>query len=370
MALNYKLSETSRKTTGTSLRKQLHVKERLCCKCGFKTRFRYYMDSHRDFVHGNGPTSKGAGNIIKDDENIVLLHYVRKLQLYKYYESVDTIQKELTNKLMDVMRIFKKEGCNRGSVELEKFFLNMRYDSMWRFKSYYIQKSAARPTKEDYILANLFPKFYESVGFDMSQLMADAKTYSTEIVEYLGPVEDQERPSILEDTSSLCHLNDVEPQPNLKRPCSEEDEGPANKITKEVHEDEDVRHKRMLDITRGRNNYEAATSESSTNDNNSSTDDINNALKAKLLVAEKQLKEKADELERKNLEISYLKELHKNQNNSSTDEINTLKAKLLVAEKQLREKDHELDRKNLEISYLKELHANELEIEKIKLLFY
>ncbi|XP_072375828.1 uncharacterized protein [Diabrotica undecimpunctata] len=198
----------------------------------------------------------------------------------------------------------------------------MRVQAMSRMKSYYIQRCAVRPRNVDYIFANLFPKHFEELSLDMNELMADAKIYSNEMLEYLVPVEDQERPTVLEDIASLGHLNDIELRPNLKRRHSEETEGPANKIAKEVHEDEDAWLKRMLDITRGLTG-------------------------------------------RKNCEVTSSKSLPI-ENNSSTDDINELKAKLLVAEDELRKKNYELERKNLEISYLKELHAKELEIENVK----
>uniref|UniRef100_A0A6P7GF16 Uncharacterized protein LOC114337374 isoform X1 n=2 Tax=Diabrotica virgifera virgifera TaxID=50390 RepID=A0A6P7GF16_DIAVI len=347
---------TSKKTTETPKQLQ-HETEILyqCHLCNYSTRYSNLLGLHKGVTHpGKGTvnpqscrqTSETGSqeniseeNIVKgknqkkkkikdrkpfsDDEKILLLQLVSKLQLNKYDESMYAIKKTVTNKWTEVSKIFIEKGYDRRSEELGIYFLKMKYAAKSKFESYYVKKCAVRPTKEDYILANLFPKFYESLGFDMSQLMTDAKTYSKEIQEYLVPVEDQERPTILEDIASLSQLNDVEAQPNLKRPHSEEAEGPSNKITKEVHEDEGAWLKRMLDITRGRNNCEAAISKS--------------------LI---------------------------NENNSSTDAINALKAKLLVAENETREKDHQLKRKNLEISYLKELHAKEIEIEKVKLLLH
>ncbi|CAG9830674.1 unnamed protein product [Diabrotica balteata] len=329
--------ETSKETTETP--KQLQHKAEIfyqCYSCDFITKHLNLFNSHKAFAHPQHPSDStepapdGEKNIVEgkrqnkrkfktalcDNEKILLLQYVSKLQLNKYYESVDTIKNALDNKWYEVSKIFKENGYSRAAAKLGGYFVSMRVEAMSRMKRYYIQRSAVRPRNVDYLFANLFPKHFEELSLDMNELMADAlvvaKIYSKEMLEYLVPLEDQERPTILDDIASLGHLNDVELRPILERRHSEETEGPPNKIAKEVHEDEDAWLKRMLDITRGltgRNNCESTSSKSLTIENNSSTDDINE-LKAKLLVAEDELRKKNYELERKTLEISYLKELH------------------------------------------------------------
>ncbi|XP_072381241.1 uncharacterized protein [Diabrotica undecimpunctata] len=332
--------ETSKEATETP--KQLQHKAEIfyqCYSCDFITKNLNLFNSHKAFAHPSDstePAPDSEKNIVEgkcqnkrkfktslcDNEKILLLQYVSKLQLNKYYESVNTIKNALDNKWYEVSKIFKENGYNRATAKLGGYFVSMRVQAMSRMKSYYIQRCAVRPRNVDYIFANLFPKHFEELSLDMNELMADARIYSNEMLEYLVPVEDQERPTVLEDIASLGHLNDIELRPNLKRRHSEETEGPANKIGKEVHEDEDAWLKRMLDITRGLTG-------------------------------------------RKNCEVTSSKSLPI-ENNSSTDDINELKAKLLVAEDELRKKNYELERKNLEISYLKELHAKELEIENVK----
>ncbi|XP_050503331.1 uncharacterized protein LOC126882423 [Diabrotica virgifera virgifera] len=272
-------------------------------------------------------------NTISDDEKILLLQYASKQQLNNYYECQDTVNNSFHYKWAEVSKIFKEKGYKREPEELAKYFLSMKHTAMSRFKGYFFNKNKRPTIPGDYVLANLFPEYFESLGFDMSELMTDSKKYSKQILEYLVPIEDQEHPTLLKDVASLCNLNDVESQQNLKRPHSEDVEGPSNKITKEVHEDEDVLYERVLDITRGKNRK------------NNEDEGKTNSEATPLL--------------------SLIKE-----NNSLTDDRNALEAKLLAAEKQLREKDDELERKNLEISLLKERHANELEIEKIEHLFY
>ncbi|XP_072380295.1 uncharacterized protein [Diabrotica undecimpunctata] len=244
---------------------------------------------------------------LSGDEKKLLLQCVSKFQLHKYYESIYTIKAAINDKWTQLSKIFKEKGYERPAEKLANNYLPLKIQAMSNINSFYVQRNSVRPRKLDYIFAYLFPKYFENLSLDMNELMADAKIHSLEILESLASTEDQECPTTLEDIASLGHLNDAERQPNLRRPHSEDVKEPANKIAKVVHEDEDAWLKRMLDITRGRNNYD-----------------------------------------------------------SSTDDINTLKAKLLVIENKMKERDHQLELKNLEISYLKELHAKDLEIEKMK----
>ncbi|XP_028130660.1 uncharacterized protein LOC114326470 [Diabrotica virgifera virgifera] len=244
---------------------------------------------------------------LSDDERKLLLQCASKFQLHKYYESIDNIKGTMNAKWIQCSEIFKDKGYERTAEKLGNQYQPLKLQAIKSMSTFYVQRCGVKPTKLDYLFAYLFPKYFDDLRLNMDELMADAKVNAAEILESLASTEDQERP--MKDTASLEHSNAVEPQPNLKRPHVQEAEGPANKITKEVHEDEAAWLKRMLDITRGRNNCESTTTESLTNENNSSTEEIN-ALKAKLLVIKNKIKEQDHQLELKNLEISHLNELH------------------------------------------------------------
>ncbi|CAG9830675.1 unnamed protein product [Diabrotica balteata] len=344
-----KYNETFKLETDSAGQLELHVGEIFyeCYFCDFITKNKNLFNSHKVFAHPrkNGQRHKrrqhigsqekdgekngveencrnkrkvGNHQTLSDDEKKLLLQCVSKFQLHKYYESVYTIKAAINDKWTQLSKIFKVKGYERPAEKLANNYLPLKFQAMSNINNFYIHRSSVRPRKLDYIFAYLFPKYFENLSLDMNELMADAKIHSLEILGSLASTEDQECPTTLEDIASIGHLNDVEPLPNLRRPHSEAGEEPANKIAKVVHEDEDAWLKRMLDITRGRNNCDATS---------------------KSLISE---------------------------NNSSTDDINTLKAKLLDIENKMKERDHQLELKNLEISYLKELHAKDLEIEKMK----
>ncbi|XP_050503333.1 uncharacterized protein LOC114326478 [Diabrotica virgifera virgifera] len=226
---------------------------------------------------------------ISEDERKLLLQCVSKFQLHKYYEYTPAIKAEINEKWIQFSEILKDKGYDRATEKLGNQYLSLKKQAIRSISIFYGHRRGEKPTKIDYLFAYLFPKYFEKVGLDMNELMADAKVNAKEILESLASTEDQECATILEDTASLEYSNKLKPQMNLKRSHSNKAEGPANKMTK-VHEDE-------------------ATLEPLINNNNSLKDYIN-ALKAKLLDIENKIKEKDHQLELKNLEISRLNDLH------------------------------------------------------------
>uniref|UniRef100_A0A6P7G3N3 Uncharacterized protein LOC114337371 n=1 Tax=Diabrotica virgifera virgifera TaxID=50390 RepID=A0A6P7G3N3_DIAVI len=110
---------------------------------------------------------------LNDYERKLLLQCAGKFQLNKYFESLDTIKIEMHEKFIQMSKLFKDFGYARSANTLGHQYLPLKRQAMERMSLFYVKRRGVKPRKVDYIFAYLFPKYFEGLGLDMNELMAD-----------------------------------------------------------------------------------------------------------------------------------------------------------------------------------------------------